>query len=164
MAALIVSSHKPCILVVNKWDLAKGHATSEDYGDYLAKTMPNIAFAPVAFTSAISGRNIWSTLDLATELFKQANHRIGTGQLNQALNQAMEGHPPASKRGRKPMKFYYATQVAVNPPTIVVFVNAPQHVTGPFERFLLNRMRESLPINEIPIRLVFKARRESSRA
>ncbi len=158
LARLIADEHKPCILVVNKWDLAKGRASSEDFGEYLTKTLPEIDYAPVAFTSAIDGRNISSTIDLATELFKQARIRVGTGQLNQVLQQATEVYAPHGKRGRKAPKFYFATQVATNPPTIVVFVNSAALVSLNYQRFLVNRFRESLPYGEIPIRLVYRAR------
>jgi len=160
LAGLIAAEYKPCVLVVNKWDLAKGRASTDEYGDYLTKLLPELDFAPVAFTSAATGRNIDSTLDLAAELFKQARTRVGTGRLNLALKQAMEANTPSSKRGRKAPKFYYATQVSTQPPTIIIFVNAPSLVTLNYQRFLLNRFRESLPFSEIPIQLAFRARRE----
>ena len=159
LAHLIAAEHKACVLVVNKWDLAKGRASTEEYGEYLSKVLPEIDYAPVAFTSAIEGRNVSATIDLATELHKQSSTRVGTGRLNQVLRQAMEANAPRSKRGKKTPKFFYATQVSTVPPTIVVFVNAPELVSQNYERFLLNRFRERLPFPEIPIRLVFRARR-----
>ncbi|MHC4696951.1 MAG: ribosome biogenesis GTPase Der [Planctomycetota bacterium] len=159
LAKLIASEHKPCILVVNKWDQAKGRASSEDYGEYLGKVLPEVDYAPVAFTSAIDGRNISSTIDLATELFKQSRLRVGTGRLNQVLKDAVASYAPHGKRGKKAPRFYFATQVATSPPTIVVFVNTAALVSPNYQRFLLNRFRESLPYGEIPIRLVFRARR-----
>lgn len=159
LAQLIASEHKPCVLVVNKWDLAKGRASSEDYGDYLDKVLPEVDYAPVAFTSAINGRNLDATIDLATELFKQSRTRVGTGALNQALRQALAANTPRGKRGRKAPKLFYATQVSTQPPTIVIFVNSPELVATNYKRFLLNRFRETLPYDEIPIRLIFRARR-----
>ncbi len=159
LARLIAEEFKPCVLVVNKWDQAKGKASSEDYGEYLTKVLPEIAYAPVAFTSAITGRNCYSTVDLATELFKQSKLRVRTAKLNETLQEAIATVKPARKRGRRSPKLFYATQVSVQPPTIVVFVNSPGLVTRSFERFLLNRFREGLPFDEIPIRLAFRARR-----
>lgn len=164
LARTIADEHKPCILVVNKWDLAKGQASTDDYGDYLAKVLPEVDYAPVAFTSAKDGRNVYSTIDLAAELFKQAQERVGTGRLNQILKSALESNTPKAKHGRKPPKFFYATQVSTMPPTIVVFVNGPELVTPGFERFLRNRFRGMLPFEEIPIRLVFRSRRERASA
>ena len=159
LGKLITGEHKPCILVVNKWDKVKSLASSDDYGDYLGKVLPEMDYAPVAFTSAISGRNLQSTVDLATQLFKQANTRVGTGKLNQILQQAISTNLPKPKRGQKSPKFHYATQVTTRPPTIVVFVNSASLVTQNYQRFLLNRFRESLPFDEIPIRLTFRSRR-----
>ena len=159
---LIAQEHKPCILVINKWDLAKGAASTDDYGEYLTKTMPGMIHAPIAFTSAVSGRNIDSVIDLASELFKQSHLRVGTGKLNAALKQAMLTNVPPSKRGRPRPKIFYATQIATGPPTIVVFVNSPSLITPAFERFVMNRLRENLPFDEIPVRLIFRARRASA--
>ena len=160
LAALIAEEFKPCVLVVNKWDLAKDRADTEEYGTYLDKILPEVDYAPVAFTSANTGKNIQSTIDLASELFKQANLRVTTGLLNQALQDALALNTPRGKKGRKAPRFFYATQVSTAPPTIVFFVNNPDLVTEDYQRFLLNRFRERLPFSEIPIRLWFRARRE----
>jgi GTP-binding protein len=160
LARTVADEHKPCVLVINKWDLAKGRASTDEFGGYLTKVLPEVAYAPVAFTSAVTGRNLDSTIDLATVLFKQARTRVGTGRLNQVLKAAMAVNAPKPKSGRKAPKFYYATQVSTRPPTIVIFVNGPTLVTPNYERFLLNRFREALPFPEIPIRLLFRARRE----
>lgn len=159
LAQLIFAAYKPCIVVVNKWDLAKGQASTDSYGDYLAEILPEIDHAPVAFTTATSNRNIDSTIDLAAELHKQAQLRVSTGSLNQSLERALADGVPSPKRGSKRPKFFYATQVDTQPPTIVVFVNDPDCVTANYERFLLNRLREQLPFDEIPVRLMFRARR-----
>ena len=162
LAQLIAAEHKPCVLLVNKWDLAKGRASTDDYGDYLGKVLPEVDYAPIAFSSAVTGRNIDSTIDLATELFKQSQMRVSTGRLNQILQEALASNTPRPKRGRRAPKMLYATQVSTRPPTIVVFVNRSNLVTPNYERFLINRFRESLPFGEIPIRLFFRARREQA--
>lgn len=162
LAHIIAEEWKPCVIVVNKWDLATGKASVEDYGEYLAKTLKAVSYAPVAFTTASQGRNIRSTVDVATELFKQSRTRVGTGQLNQALQTALDERGPRPKRGSRAPKFFYATQVDIQPPTIVVFVNAPGLVTVDYERFLINRFRDALPFGEVPIRLAFRPRREAA--
>jgi GTP-binding protein len=159
LAEAILSEFKPCVLVVNKWDLAKDHASTTDYGEYLVKILPMLRFAPVSFTTASNSRNVLATVDVATQLFKQARTRVGTGRLNNILNEAITQKTPSAKRGKRTPRFYYATQIAVAPPTIVVFVNAAELVTTEYERFLLNRFREALPFEEIPIRLIFRSRR-----
>jgi len=159
LAKLISLEYKPSVLVVNKWDLAKGRASTEDYGVYITRTLPELSYAPIAFTSAISGRNVDSTIDLAAQLFKQAGIRVGTGRLNQVLQEAVSTNPPQRGRGRKVPRIYFAAQVATAPPTIIIFVNGPAMVRNDYHRFLLNRLRENLPFGEVPIRLVLRPRR-----
>lgn len=154
----IADQYKPCIIVVNKWDLAKDRATSDDYGQYLNKTLVGLDYAPIAFITAKDGKNVQSMLDLSSELFKQARTRISTGELNRALGEAMEQSLPKPKHGTGAIKMLYATQAAVCPPTVVMFVNNPQRITPAMERFLINRMRETLPFSEVPIRLAIRGR------
>jgi GTP-binding protein len=115
----------------------------------------------VAFTTAPTGRNTYSTIDVAASLHKQSCTRVGTGRLNQALQQALAAHKPGARRGRKAARFFYGTQVSTRPPTIVLFVNGPELIKRGYERFLVNRLRETLPFSEIPIRLLFRARRRA---
>jgi GTP-binding protein len=158
LAHMITAEFKPCVLVVNKWDLAKDRASSDDYGEYLTKTLPQLDYAPVVFTSARDARNVQSVIDVAGSIFKQANTRVGTGQLNAALQQATQQRLPSAKRGRKLPRIFYATQVSVAPPTIVLFVNNPSLIDQNYERFLTNRLRDILPFQEVPIRITFRAR------
>ncbi len=158
LAALIAEEHKPCLLVVNKWDLARGEAEFDDYREYLDKTLPEVDYAPVVFVSAIEARNVWPAIDRAAALFKQAQVRVSTGLLNHALEEILAERGPSPKKGTKRPKVYYATQITVAPPTIVLFVNNPDLIHQDYQRFLLNRFRERLPYSQIPIRLIFRAR------
>ncbi len=164
LAGLIVEEFKPCVLVVNKWDLAKGRATTAEYGEYLDRLLPQLDFAPVAFTSARDTRNVTAAVETAWALYKQSTVRVSTGPLNAALTEIVGVRSPSAKRGRKPPKIYYATQIGTQPPTLVLFVNSPALVRRDYQRFLLNRLRERLPFEEIPIRLMFRARRGRSSA
>lgn len=162
LGAYIAEHDKPVVVVINKWDLAKGRATSEDYGEYLDKVMPGLNFAPITFATATQSKNVTATIDVAQSLFNQASARVGTGRLNDALRRALETRTPSTKRGAKLPKIYYATQVDVRPPTIVLFVNDPRAIGEDYRRFLVNRLRESLPFEEVPIRLLFRARRRDA--
>jgi GTP-binding protein len=126
----------------------------------LEKKLPEVRYAPIVFTSAIVGKNTSAAVDLSATMFKQARTRVSTGYLNSVLKQATETTTPGAKKGRKAAKFYYATQVGTQPPTIVLFVNGAGLVKQDYERYLLNRFRETLPFGEIPIRLVLKPRRD----
>jgi GTP-binding protein len=144
--------------VVNKWDLAKGYAGTDDYADYLTRTLPGLDYAPLAFTTATEARNVPATVDLARVLHKQAHTRVATAALNRVLRSAMKKKQPPSPTATLP-KVYYATQVAVVPPTIVLFVNHPDLFTQSYRRFIENRMRDELPFAEVPIRILFRAHR-----
>ena len=159
LARAVSQELKPCVLVINKWDLAKDAASTDAYGDYLTKTLPELDYAPVVFTSARDGHNTDAVIDTAWALFKQARERVGTGELNRVLAEALSGRGPSPKRGNRPPRIYYATQVGVAPPTIVCFVNHPKNIKEDYKRYLLNRMQEHLPFAEVPIRLYFRARR-----
>jgi len=161
LAKFIAEEYKSCIMVVNKWDLAKDSAATEDYEDYLTKLLPGLRYAPLAFTTATQAKNVQSVLDLAAEIFKQTTTWIQTTKLNKAFELIKEekvGIARSGKRGRP--KIYYATQVAVNPVTILMFVNNPELFEENYRRFIVNRLRSLLPIDEVPIRLFARKHRE----
>lgn len=166
----ISQEYKPCLLVVNKWDLARGQASFGDYAEYLRKTLPAVVYAPVALTAAHQGRGIDHTMRLAGNLFRQSQQRITTGPLNRAVEQALgERAPPAGhgrgRRGSRRPRIYYATQASTAPPTIVLFVNDPALIGEQYRRFLVRRLRTLLPFPQIPIRLLFRSHRaEPTRA
>jgi len=142
---------------VNKWDLAKGKISTQKYADYLEKALPVLSYAPITFTTARSGRRVWPTIELAQQLFKQAHHRATTAEVNRALHEAVRLKSPGRQQGAQ-ARFYYATQVGVAPPTLVVFVNRPELVGAVYRRYLANALRERLPFPEVPIRLDLRAR------
>ncbi|MHC4796021.1 MAG: ribosome biogenesis GTPase Der, partial [Planctomycetota bacterium] len=159
LARYIVDQFKPCIIVVNKWDLAKDRTTTELYGEYLTKILLGLVYAPIAFLTATTGKNVQSVIDLSAVLFKQAQTRVPTGRLNSVVAEATEQKTPTLKRGTGKLKIYYASQVATCPPTIVFFVNHLARVSPTYERFLLNRIRDMVPFAEVPIRLLFRSHR-----
>ncbi|MBN2020344.1 MAG: ribosome biogenesis GTPase Der [Sedimentisphaerales bacterium] len=156
LAKLIADENKCCIIVVNKWDLAKDSAMTGQYEEYLTKVLPGLDYAPIAFTTATKAKNVKSVLDLAAELFKQANTWIPTPKLNKAFEIIKNQQPGTKKIGRP--KIYYATQVAVNPVTILMFVNKPELFDEQYRRFIVGRLAEHLPIPETPIRLFVRNR------
>ena len=160
LAKLIADENKACIIVVNKWDLAKDSAMTGQYEEYLTKLLPGLNYAPIAFTTANKAKNIKSVLDLTAELFKQATTWIPTPKLNKAFEIIKEEQAGGGSRGRP--KMYYATQVAVNPVTILMFVNKLDLFDENYRRFLLGRLSNLLPIAEVPIRLLARPRREPS--
>jgi GTP-binding protein len=157
LAKLIADENKACIIVVNKWDLAKDSAVTGQYEEYLTKVLPGLGYAPIAFTTATKTKNVKSVLDLAAEIFKQATTWIPTPKLNKAFEIIKESTPGTSKIGRP--KIYYATQVAVNPVTILMFVNKAGLFDESHRRFIVGRLSTLLPVAEVPIRLLVRAHR-----
>jgi len=157
LAHLIAEEYKPCILVVNKWDLAKDVASTDDYAEYLGKVLVGLRHAPIAFTTAKDAKNVQSVLDLAAELFKQASTKISTGRLNKAIKMLSEERG-GSRKGGQP-RIYYGTQVATNPVSLLLFVNRPELFDETYQRYAIGRLREWLGIEEVPIRLLLRERR-----
>jgi GTP-binding protein len=158
IASIIEEACKPVVIVANKWDLAEGRMTMDEYAEYVAAKLPGLHFAPIVFVTARDGRNVLAAIDTAQSLSKQARTRVGTPRINKALERARtDFRPPVRVRGKP--KIYYGTQTDVNPPTIMLFVNDPRLFRSGYRRFLENRLREELPFKEIPLRLVYKRRK-----
>jgi GTP-binding protein len=154
LAEYILEQHKPAIFVANKWDLLVPMPTGE-FGNYLRRVFPNLDFVPIAFTTASSGKNVYTVLNLAQNLYKQASRRVNTADLNRVLRQALEQQPPPMRQNRRP-KISYATQVATNPPTIVLFTNGPALFDPTYQRYLLKMFRDHLPFTDVPIKLYLR--------
>lgn len=159
LAQLITDESKPCVLVVNKWDLARDKAEPLDYGDYIEKSLPGLDWAPIVLASAKEGLNIDNVLTLVRQVYKQATTKIPTARLNKTILNIMEERGPGARKGRGAPKVYYATQVATEPVTIMMFVNKPESFDDNYQRFLIRKLREHLPVKEVPIRLVVKGHR-----
>jgi GTP-binding protein len=160
LAKFISDEFKPCILVVNKWDLVKDQAETDDYAEYLSEVLPGLRYAPIAFTTAKDGKNLQSTLDLATELYKQSICEIPTSILNKAMEEIKKEKVGTAKKGGFP-RIYYATQVGVQPVSLLVFVNRPDYFDETYQRFMINRLRDMLPVSEVPIKLMFRKHNEN---
>ncbi len=149
---------KPCIFVVNKWDLGLEKLMSVDrWGKYLETSFKSMRHVPIAFITAKDSQNIKQLINLSQSIFKQARERVSTGLLNRVLQEAVKANPPHIAKNRTP-KLFFATQVATQPPTIVVKVNDPELFNPAWERYLLGKFREELPFKEVPIRLYLRGK------
>ncbi len=150
--------HKPCIFVINKWDLGlDAEMTGEKWVEYLGHNFPTMTYVPIAFLTAKDSKNIRQVVNLAQSIFKQSRERVGTGKLNEVLREAIDRKQPPYKSNRRP-KIYYATQVSTAPPTIVLKCNDPKLFSNDWTRYLLGVFRAKLPFQEVPVRLIFRAR------
>jgi GTPase len=159
LAQAITDDSKACVLVVNKWDLARDTAEPEDYGDYIEKMLPGLQWAPIVLASAKEKLNIDKVLALVRQVHKQATTKIPTPKLNRTIDTIMEERGPGARKGRGAPKIYYATQVATEPVTIMMFVNNPDVFDDNYQRFMIRKLREHLSVKEVPIRLMVKGHR-----
>jgi GTP-binding protein len=159
MAASIGAQYKPCVLVVNKWDLMLPMATGK-YSNILYDQIRAMPFAPAVFITATTGKNVKALLNLSQNLFKQSGMRIATGELNRVVSEAVAANPPPIRHNRQG-RVYYATQIATCPPTIVLFCNSPSLFDAPYQRYLLSTLHEKLPFQEVPLKLYLRRRHES---
>jgi GTP-binding protein len=159
----IMDNYKPCVFVVNKWDLMVDHMPTERWADYLRETFSTMSYVPIAFITGQSGRNIKMMLNHSQMLFKQSHERVGTGELNRMVQAALEKHPPPLTRRNKRPKVFYATQIATRPPTIVMKCNNPGAFSPSYRRYLLGVLRDQLRFGEIPIKLFMQKRSETEK-
>ncbi len=153
----IAENYRPCIFVVNKWDLMYGQIPTEKWVDYLRDNFPTMWHAPIAFITGQTGKNMKALLNHAQMLFKQATSRIGTGELNRVVKQALEAHQPPLYKNRAP-RAYYCAQIGVQPPTLVMVCNEPAAFSATYRRYLLGALRDNLPFSEVPIKLYLHKR------
>ncbi len=153
-ANLIVETFKPCVIVVNKWDQAKDLTTSE-YADYVEKRLPGLRFAPICFTTAIEAQRCWQTIDVALEVYKLSRTEVSTGKLNRMIDEAERKHEPPIKKTKKP-KLMYGVQVAVGPPTFVVYCRHAEKIDDRYNRYMSRFLREHMDLEEIPVRVFFR--------
>jgi GTP-binding protein len=159
----ILEEHKPCIFVVNKWDLYAGDVETGEWAKYVRDTFPSHDHVPIAFVTAKTGKNAKTVINHAQMLFRQARERVSTANLNKVLRAALVRNPLPLSSSNRLIKIYFATQVDVQPPTIVLMCNEPSAVSNTYQRYLLNAFRDSLPFAEVPIKLLLR-KRESAPA
>ena len=133
---------------------------TEKWVRYLHDTFRTMRYAPIAFITGETGRNVKALLNHGQMLFKQSRQRVSTGQLNRLLRDAIRRTPPPLHHNRRP-KVFYGTQVGIQPPTLVLFCNDPQAIPRPYRRYLLGAMRDQLQFEEVPIKLYLRRRQSS---
>jgi len=135
---------------------------TERWVDYLRDAFPTMWHVPIAFVTGQTGKNVKALLNHAQMLFKQSLDRVSTGKLNKLVRAALEKHPPPMHGMIRP-KIYYATQVGVQPPTIVLMCNEPRGFSEQYRRFLLRILRDNLKFGEVPIKMYLHRRRRDDK-
>ena len=153
----IFDEYKPCIFVVNKWDLAPESTGTTDWAEYLFKNFTHMRHVPVCVITAKDGRNTKKLINLAQSIYKQSRFRTKTGELNKLIRAAIKNAPPPTRMNRMP-RILFATQVSTEPPTIVIKCNAAELFDEDYKRYLLGVLRERLPFKEVPIKLYYRSK------
>ena len=157
IAALAVEKGKALILCINKWDLVeKQPAVATRYRDRLKNELAFVAYAPIIFTSALTGDKVSKVLEISRGLFEQMENKLPTPKLNQMLQRTVDAHAPPMD-GHRPVRLYYIAQVGRRPPTFSITANRPDAVNETYRRYLMNQLREVFGLR-VPIQLIFKPR------
>lgn len=149
---------KAIIIIVNKWDaVEKDEKSMNVMTRKIREHFLFLDYAPIMFVSAISGKRVHSVLEIINKVNDNHSRRIQSSILNEVIEDAVAMNPAPTDKGRR-LRLYYATQVAIQPPTFVVFVNEPELMHFSYERFLRNRIRESFDFEGTPLHLITRAR------
>ena len=114
---------------------------------------------PVLFVSAVTGKGLRDVLPTSQAIRAECHIRVGTGELNRLLREALERHQPPLVKGKRP-KFYYLTQTDTVPATFVFFVNDPERIKASYAKFLENQLRKLFGVRHAPVKLIFRGSRQ----
>nr|WP_319396042.1 ribosome biogenesis GTPase Der [uncultured Desulfobacter sp.] len=144
------------IFLLNKWDLVdKSEKGQQAFFKELRQKAKFLSYAPVITISAKTGQRCHKIFNEVEQVYKEYCHRINTGMVNRIIEDAVYRDEPSLHKGRR-LKFFYASQVAVKPPTFVCFVNYPDAVHFSYKRYLVNQLRQMIPLNLTPVNLYFR--------
>jgi GTPase len=151
---------KALVLAVNKWDAAAPEKKDpRAYREEVYYRLAFVDFAPVRFISAATGQGVGKMMTMVEAVAEVYRAKIPTSPLNQALRAIFAKNPPPLARG-KPVKFFYATQTGVAPPTFALFVNFAHGIGPSYHRYLVHQLREAFELLGTPLRLTLRGRRE----
>ena len=151
---------KPSVIVMNKWDLVeKDTNTINKFEDKLKEDLKFMSYFKSVYISAKTGQRVEKILSIVGEVYGHSRHRVATGTLNDVISDAVRSNEPPSYNGKR-LKVYYASQVAVAPPTIVLFVNNSNLLHFSYERYLENVLRKSFDFSGTPIKILTREKSE----
>ena len=158
IAGYVHEEGKPSVLVVNKWDLIeKDTNTMNKFKKDMQVDLAFMDYVPFLFISAKTGQRVNKLLSAAKESYAQSIRRITTGTLNDIVNEAISMTEPPAMSGKR-LKIYYATEVSVQPPTFVIFVNDEVLVHFSYKRYMENYFRKTFGFAGTPIKIIFRTR------
>lgn len=165
IAGLIKESGRGLILAISKWDIAEGKTafTRDEIAPRIAETYDFVPWAPLVFTSSITGQNVMKILDIARDIDRQRKKRIATAELNRWLRQVVDKHPPAGLKNRDP-KLNYIVQEDDNPiPAFKVFGSHTKFLHWSYRRYMERNLREAYGYEGTPVQLWFIEKHDTHR-
>jgi len=161
LAGRIEEDGRACVVVVNKWDaIEKDSHTMPAMERELRAKLYFLDWAPMLFTSALSGQRVQAIFPLALLAVEQHRRRVSTSVVNEVLKEALSWRTPPSSRGGRQGRLYYGTQVSVRPPSFTLFVNDPKLFGDTYRRYVERQIREGLGFEGTPLRLFWRGKQE----
>ena len=161
LASLVSDRGRGCVLLLNKWDKVKTdpERNSAVVSDEIEQVLPHLAWAPVLFISALTGKGCHRILPAVSEVFASFDSRISTSELNRFLGRVVTSNPPPQKH-HHPVRLSYMTQARVRPPTFILWTNSPDAISAPYRRFLENRLRSTYGFRGSPLKIWLRKKRK----
>ncbi len=160
VAGIAHEAGKAVIIAVNKWDkIEKDNHTMNKFMKDIDAEFKYLSYAPRIFISAVTGQRVSKLFELIIMVHENNTRRISTGMLNDVLIEAMAMNQPPAEKGR-PLKIYYITQVSVQPPTFVLFVNDTELLHFSYQRYIENQLREAFGFAGTPIHFIARNRKD----
>lgn len=151
---------KGIIIAVNKWDaIEKNDKSIYRFTEKVHQVLSFMTYAEIVFISAKTGQRVSKLFDLIDVVIENNSMRIATGVLNEILMEAVAMQQPPSDKGRR-LKIYYMTQVAVKPPTFVIFVNSKKLMHFSYTRYLENRIRDTFGFRGTSLKFIIRERKD----
>ena len=154
---------KGIIIAVNKWDaIEKNDKTMKEYENEVRRVLSFMPYAEIMYVSAVTGQRLVKLYDMIDMVIENQSMRVATGVLNEIMMEAVAMQQPPSDKGKR-LKLYYITQVAVKPPTFVIFVNDKELMHFSYTRYLENRIRDAFGFRGTSLKFFIRERKEKGR-
>lgn len=162
IAGIVHEEGKGLIVAVNKWDaVEKDNSSVNKFTKDIERVLSFAPYASVLFISVKTGQRVTKLFSLIDMVLDNCKMRISTGTLNEVLSEAVAMVEPPHDKGRA-LKIYYMTQVAVSPPTFVIFVNDKELTHFSYERYLENKLRDAFSFKGTSIRIISRSKKEEN--
>ncbi len=161
LAGRIEEDGRACVIVVNKWDaIEKDSHTMPAMEKELRAKLYFLDWAPMLFTSALTGQRVESIFAIAAVAVEQHRRRVSTSVVNEVLQEAVSWRSPPTSRGGRQGRIYYGTQVATRPPSFTLFVNDPKLFGDTYRRYVERQIREGLGFEGSPLKLFWRGKQQ----